>query len=71
MPQPFGNFGIWTEGNTTKAKRFVVWVDPHNETETIVIHCQTPNEAERYCAYLNAVIQGQIKIPRSQKNWKL
>ncbi|MEA5512244.1 hypothetical protein VB715_20950 [Crocosphaera sp. UHCC 0190] len=70
MPSALGNFDIWTQGNPKLAKRFVVWKQSQTDEGTLIVSCQTPKEAERYCAYLNAVINGQIKIPRSQKKYR-
>ncbi len=69
MPHSLGKFGIWTVGKPSIAKKFVVWKETEEDLGTLIVSCQTPKEAQRYCEYLNAVIQGQITIPRNRKNW--
>ncbi len=69
MPSPFGNFGISTVGKPSLAKKFVVWKTNPEDTGILIVSCQTPKEAERYCDYLNAVIEGRITIPRNRKKW--
>ncbi len=69
MPHPLGNFGIYTIGKPSLAKKFVVWQHPEDEIGTLIVSCRTPKQAERYCEYLNAVVTGEIKIPRNRNKW--
>ena len=70
MPNQFGKFDIWSVGKPSVAKKVVVWLESSEDAGTLIVSCNTPKEAEQYCEYLNAVIQGQIKIPRNRRNWK-
>lgn len=66
----FGQFGISTVGKPSLAKKFIVWQETPLDTGTLIVSCQTPKEAQRYCEYLNAVIQGTITIPRNRNKWR-
>ncbi|MDJ0508972.1 MAG: hypothetical protein QNJ64_06935 [Crocosphaera sp.] len=70
MPNSLGKFGIWTVGKPSLAKKFIVWCESPEDVGTLIVSCQTPKEAERYCNYLNAVIEGNITIPRNRKKWR-
>ncbi len=70
MPSPFGNFGISTVGKPSLAKKFLVFQKSPEDVGILIVACQTPKEAQRYCEYLNAVIRGDITIPRNRRNWR-